>query len=153
MKKGLFVSFTIIFILLLSGCGQSNELKTLHCTLGVTVQEGTRIDTDYQVTYQKDNVTLIETVEKVVSNNDEYLELMKGMVESTYSPYKDVKYYDYDVKLDGDTLTSKTVINYEKIDTNSLIQINSAIGNILKDGKLKVDDIKEMYEKLGATCK
>lgn len=143
----------LIALLLVSGCGQNDELKTLNCTLGVTVQEGLRVESDYKVSYKGENVTLIETTEKVISDDEDYLELYKEQVESLYSPFKDVEHYNYSVKVDGNTLTSTTSIDYEKIDTDELVQINSAIGNLLEDGKLKVEDVQTMYESVGATCK
>ena len=70
-----------------------------------------------------------------------------------YSPYKNVEHYDYDVQISGDTLTSKTRIDYSQIDTNQMLEIDSANEALIHDGKVKINDIKLMYESLGATCK
>ena len=74
-------------------------------------------------------------------------------VEDLYSPYKDVEYYEYNVDVTDNKLTSTVDINYAKVDTDKLLEIDSANGQLIKDGKISVDDIKSVYESLGATCK
>lgn len=111
------------------------------------------MDLTYKVTYKGDYVQLVETEEKVIAENKTYLDTYKTTVENLYAPYKDVEHYEYNVSVDGDTLTSKTKINYEKIDTKKLIDIDSANGSLIKDGKIKLTDIKSVYEGMGASCK
>lgn len=136
--------------LLASGCGEKEE--TLTCKRTATVTEGVKMDLNYKVKYKGDYVSLVESEETVTSSNKEYLETYKEKVESLYSPYKDVEFYEYDVKVDDDKLISKTSINYEKIDTKKMIEIDSANGSLIKDGKVKVEDIKAVYSSLGVTC-
>ena len=77
---------------------------------------------------------------------------MKAQIESLYSPYNDIEYYEYNVKIEDNKLTSTVDINYEKVDTDKLLEIDSANGQLIKDGKIKVNDIKSVYESLGAIC-
>ena len=44
-------------------------------------------------------------------------------------------------------------INYAKIDTKKLIEIDSANSQLINDGKVKLSSVKSLYEQLGATCK
>ena len=81
------------------------------------------------------------------------LNTYKEQIESLYSPYKDVEYYEYNVDITDNKLTSTVDINYTKVDTDKLLEIDSANGALIKDGKISVDDIKSVYESLGATCK
>lgn len=153
MKKGILYAMLLVMILGITGCNAKEERKTLNCTRNVTIEEGTRMELWYQVTYTGDFVEVIETEEKVISNNTDFLETFRDNVEKLYSPYKNVEHYDYDVQISGDTLTSKTRIDYSQIDTNQMLEIDSANESLIHDGKIKISDIKLMYESLGVTCK
>ncbi len=152
MRKVL-LTVLLVTVLMVTGCSSSEETKTLTCTRSATVTTGVRMELSYKATYKGDYVELIETEEKVISDNESVLNTYKTSIETLYSPYKDVEYHDYSVDVSGDTLTSKTRIDYSKIDTDKLIEIDSANASLIKDGKIKIDDIRTMYESTGATCK
>lgn len=144
--------FLGVFILLLStGCGNSNSIESMTCTRTMN-QNGIKTDLKYNIEYSKDYVTRIKTVETIETTNTDILDNYKEQIETLYSPYKDVEYYNYNVDIKDDKLTSTVDINYEKIDTDKLLEIDSANGQLIKDGKIKVSDIKSVYESLGATC-
>lgn len=151
MKKKILWSVLLVAVLLVTGCGAESS-KTMTCTRTATVSSGVNMDLKYQVTYKGDFVQLVETEEKITSDNQTYLETYKTTVENLYEPYKDVEHYNYDVKINGNTLTSTTKIDYEKIDTAKLIEIDSANESLIKNGKIKLTDIKSVYEGIGATC-
>jgi len=153
MKKKFLLSILLVATLVVTGCGAKEEAKTLNCSLKGTVIEGVETSSNYKVTYKGDYVQVIETEEVVTSDDSEYLELVKQTVEKMYSPYKNVEHYNYDVKVSGNTLTSITKIDYNKIDTNKMLEINSAIGTLMEDGKLKVSDVEALYKQMGITCK
>lgn len=176
MKKNLLLVTLLIMTLVLTGCGSdkektetsnnketnttnnsikdttTEESKVLNCTRSVTVSEGVRMELSYKATYKGDYVELIETEEKVISDDSTVLETYKNQVESIYSPYKDIEHYNYNVEINGNTLTSTTNIDYSKIDTDKLIAIDSANATLIKDGKVKIADVKLMYQTVGATC-
>lgn len=151
-KKGLLLVVMSIFALLLTGCGSNDEVKTLTCSRSMN-QDEIKTSLNYTISYKGKYVTNIKSVETIESDDESLLDAYKSQVESTYSPYKDVKYYDYKVSVDGKKLTSTADINYEKIDTKKLIDIDSANSSLIKDGKILVSDIRSVYEQLGATCK
>lgn len=153
MKKRLFGVLVVAMMVAVTGCGKGDSTKILTCTLDQEVQTGTNISSTYKVTYKGDYVNLVETTEKITSDNSEYLQLVKKITEQTYAQFDDVKHYDYKVEVKDDTLTSTTKINYEKMNTDDLIEVNPDIESILDDGKLKLADIKKVYEQLGAECK
>lgn len=155
MKKKILFSLFLIALVAVTGCSSKNSAssKKLVCEMSGTVVEGTTVDSKYTVTYSGDYVNYVETVETVKSNDETILRTYKSTVETMYSPYDNVKYYDYDIKLAGDTLTSTTKINYAKIDTDEMIKVNSANSALIKDGKVALATIKEVYETMGATCK
>lgn len=176
MKKKFLLVALLIMTLVLTGCSSdkdksetnnnketnttndsikdatTEESKVLNCTRSVTISEGVRMELSYKATYKGDYVELIETEEKIISDDTTVLETYKNSVESIYSPYKDVEYYNYNVEINGDTLTSTTNINYSKIDTDKLIEIDSANATLIKNGKVKISDVKLMYQTVGATC-
>lgn len=149
MKKGLAI-FVTVGLLCLTGCG-SKEEKIMSCKKTAD-QAGLKMDLSYKVTYKGNDVTNVESTEKVTSEDNAILEAYKEQVEKLYSSYADVEHYDYNVTIDGNTLTSKTDIDYSKIDTDKMIEIDSANGALIKDGKININDIKSYYEALGVTC-
>lgn len=162
MKHKYFFVALLFILFMVVGCTSNTEKeqeisnkeksKELICTRKATVSEGVSMDLYYKVTYKGKYVELIETQEKIISDDKSILEIYKNTIESTYSPYKDVEYYDYDVKINGNTLTSTTKINYLKIDTDKMIDIDSANATMIKNGKVLVEDIKNLYSSIGAIC-
>ena len=152
MKKGLLLSVVLLLVVVITGCGKAGT-KTMKCTMKGTILEGTTMKNEYKVTYTGKYVDMVESIETVTSDSQKVLDTYKTTIESMYSPYKDVKYYDYDITIEGDTLTSVAKINYAKIDTDAMIKVNSANKSLLKDGKLALKDLKDVYEQMGAECK
>ena len=111
------------------------------------------ISTKYTITYENMYVTKLITVEKVVSDDDNLLLEYRDNLKSMYSLYNDIKYYDNSVKLKNDTVTSITEINYKKIDTNKLIELDTSNKYLINNGKINIKDIKKIYSNNGAKCK
>ncbi len=151
-KKSLLLVVMSVCVLLLTGCGSDSETKTMTCSRSMN-QDSLKTSLNYTITYKGKYVTNVKSVETVESDDNTLLESYKSQVESIYSPYKNVDHYDYKVTIDGNKLTSTADINYEEIDTDKLIEIDSANSSLIKDGKILVSDIKSVYEQLGATCK
>lgn len=149
MKK-FSVLVCICLFIFVSGC-VSSEVNTMVC-IKTAKQNNLEIDLRYEVEYQRDVVEKVKSQEKIKSSIPSVLESYKDSVTSTYAPYKDIEYYNTDLVIDGDTLTSTVIIDYSKIDTKKLIEIDSSIGQILKDGKISISDMQSLYESIGATC-
>ncbi len=139
-------------LLLVTGCGNSNNMESMTCTRTMNQNE-IKTSLKYNVEYEGDYVSRIKTVETVETDDTDILNTYKEQIESLYSPYKDVEYYEYNVDVTDNKLTSTVDINYAKVDTDKLLEIDSANGQLIKDGNISVDDIKSVYESLGATCK
>ncbi len=149
-KKILLFSGIFIFLVLITGCSkESGNLMT--CTRSMN-QNNIKTNLKYSVSYDGDYVTRVKSVETIETDSEDILNSYKSQIESLYSPYKDVDYYKYDVEVNDNKLTSTVDINYEKVDTDKLLEIDSANGQLIKDGKIKVSDIKSVYESLGAIC-
>lgn len=143
----------LVGLVLLLGAGCGSE-KTMTCTRTMN-QNGLQADLRYEVDYKGDTVIKVKSTEKMTIEGDDAadtLDTYKTTVENTYAPYKDVEHYNYNVTVDGNTLTSTVEIDYSKIDTNKMIEIDSANSQLIKDGKIKIDDLKSAYESAGITC-
>lgn len=150
-RKYLFLAVTMLVIFLVTGCSSSKE-KTMTCTRTMS-QSGMKTNLNYKVTYSGDYVNRVQSEESIETSDTTTLNTYKEQIEKIYTPYKDVKYYTYNVTIDGNKLVSTVDINYAKIDTKKLIEIDSANSQLINDGKVKLSSVKSLYEQLGATCK
>lgn len=150
MKKIVKLSVLVLTSLVFTGCG-SKEIIT-ECVRTGTIREGVSVDFNYKVTSKGGVVLKVETVEKVTSQDEEYLKTFKDSILSMYAPYKDIKDYNYEVTIEGDTLVSKTNIDYTKVDTDKLVEIDSANSKLIKNGKVSLDDVTNLYNSTGAVC-
>ena len=152
MKRKVIISLMFICLLVVTGCNNNKE-KVLKCTLDQDLGGGTKYISTYEVTSKGNTVKRVETVEKIISDSQTELEMYKEQVENTYGVYGNIDHFTWNVKINGDTLTSLADINYEKIDLDEYLKINPAIKSIVKDGKVQADKIRVLYEAMGATCK
>lgn len=149
MKK-LKLLLVVLLALIVTGCAQQEE-KTMTCTR--TLNQGDlKMELNYTVVYQGDYVKKVKSVEKITSEDSSVLEAYKSQVEELYTPYDKIDYYDTKVTIDGNTMTSTADIDYEKIDVDKLIEIDSATSQLFTDGKIKVETLESVYNQVGATC-
>ena len=150
-NKIILFSIVGIFIIMLTGCGKETN-NVMTCTRNMN-QNNIKTNLKYTVSYENNYVTRVKTIETIETDSEDILDSYKTQIESLYSPYKGIDFYEYNVEVENNKLTSTVDINYEKVDTDKLLEIDSANGALIKDGKISVDDIKSVYESLGATCK
>lgn len=150
-RKYLFLAVTMLVVFLVTGCSSSEE-KTMTCTRTMN-QSGMKTNLNYKVTYSGDYVNRVQSEESIETSDTTTLNTYKEQIEKIYTPYKDIKYYTYNVTIDGNKLVSTVDINYAKVDTKKLIEIDSANSQLINDGKVKLSSVKSLYEQLGATCK
>lgn len=156
-KRYLFLAIVMVGVFLITGCSSKskdivNNGNVMTCTRSVN-KNGMKTSLNYKVYYEGDDVTRIKSEESIQMENNQSLKGYKEQIEKVYEPYKNVKFYNYNIAIRGNKLISKVDINYSKIDTNKLIEIDKANSQIITDGKIKVSSVKSLYEKLGATCK
>mgnify|MGYP004569025757 CR=1 FL=1 len=149
-RKYLFLAVTMLVVFLVTGCSSSEE-KTMTCTRTMN-QSGIKTSLNYKVTYSGDYVNRVQSEESIETSDTTTLNTYKEQIENVYTPYKDVEYYTYNVTVNGNKLVSTVDINYAKIDTKKLIEIDSANSQLINDGKVKLSSVKSLYEQLGATC-
>lgn len=150
MKKVIILGITLL--ILVTGCGTAKEEKMV-CTRTSTMN-GMEMDLHYEVYYQGNNVNKVKTIEKVTSDSEEVLKTLESQTKSIYSNFDDIEHYKYNVSINGNTLIGTTDINYQKIDMDQVLKIDSSIQNLLNDNnKVDLDKITQVYEQAGATCK
>ena len=110
------------------------------------------MDLKYTVVYQGNYVKQVTSVETITTDDEEVLNTYKTSVEKVYAPYQDLEYYDTNVSVEGNTMTSTVNINYEKLDVDKLIEIDSANGQLFSDGKITISTMENLYNQVGATC-
>lgn len=163
MKKVNMCLLLILSIILISGCGDESILdkvqkegneKILNCTRTTTKQDNLKASFKYTIYYDGDYVTKAVAIEKVKSDDKDILKEYKEAYENVFSSYKDIDYYDNEVKQEGNTVSTTTVVDYRKVDVNKIIEIEGKEDNIFDDDlKVKKDTLVSFYKKYGITCK
>lgn len=122
------------------------------CTLNKSDSDWINIEGIYKVNYNGKYVNLVDTIETVNSDNEQWIEYYKNILEESYKLYKNLEYYNYDIKTTKNTLTSKVTINYKKIDMNKFLEIDPTGSIFIEDWKVSLEKVKLYYELIGATC-
>ncbi len=149
----------IALLVLATGCGQqtnynytTNKEDQMICTRTANAN-GLEMDFHYEVYYQGNDVNKVQTTEKITSDSNELLQTYQQQIKSLYSNFDNIEHYNYDVKIEGNTLISTTDINYQKMNIDELVNVDSSIEQLLNDDrKIDLDKITQVYEQLGATC-
>ena len=63
-----------------------------------------------------------------------------------------MKYYDTNIVRDSNSVTYTIFINYDKINTNELLNIEVAEDNIIKSGKAKLSLWLDLAGRMGTIC-
>lgn len=148
MKKKKWL-LLILGILIICGCTPKNG--TLTCTNRMN-KNGIVLNTDYTVKYKNNYVTMVKTVEVIEAKKEVLLEYQEAL-KSSYEPYNELDGYQNEIVIKKGTLISTTMIDYSKIDTKKLISLDQNNKTVVKDGKVKLEDMKKIYQEMGAICK
>ena len=105
----------------------------------------------YNIEFKFRKVTYLETYEVITSEDEELLKEYKESLEMLSSIYENLKYYNNDIKLKNNSLTTKTKINYSKLDMTEYKKLNPN-NPLIKNNKISIKDIKKVYERNGAKC-
>ena len=174
-KKKLQLFSLILFVLigsfLVTGCGNEddserervvnkksildeidiNDSGKLSCKREAFAT-GVDVDLRYELEYKDGNVLLLHSMEKVISDDKKKLDEYENAYRNIAKNYKGLKYYDINIIRDDDSVLNDTVINYEKIDTKKLLDIEGEEDNIIVDGVVALKDWVGFAEKFGTVC-
>ncbi|MBP3635088.1 MAG: DUF1307 domain-containing protein [Bacilli bacterium] len=154
MKKGVKILAISLCMFLLVGCS-SKEEKIVTCTLtNDQSASGYKLDSTYKIYATDDSVTSVETEEVVTSDNEQIRNYFEKTLNDSYQT-ADKTYggYTYNVKNEGNKVTSKVTIDYTKMNLDKFVKDNSSMkAYVNKDNKITLKGAKNIYESLGATC-
>lgn len=150
MKKGFLLLFVICCVFVFAGCG--SNLKTMKCSVSSNI-EGNSTTSSYEVKHDGEYVSKIELVETITSSDQSVLSQYEQYLNNLYSS-SSATYggYTYKVTNNGSKVVSNVTMDYTKMDLNKLVQDDPSFANYVKDGKLTLSGIKEMYSQYGITC-
>lgn len=132
---------------------ESKQYDSISCRLEKNL-DSYKLSSEYEITYDNNNnVVKVFTNEVLTSDDEKILDTFETAVKTQLDIFKDLKYYNYEIKRSKGKLLQTTTIDYSKIDINKFIAINSDISSMFTDGKLKLDTIISIYEELDAVCK
>ena len=159
MRKVIVILILIIGLFIFSGCEKKTVVTndkyagrgTLNCTREGEL-EGGEVSFKYVLDYKDGNILSLHSVEKVVSDDKQLLDEYEKAYKNIFKAYKWLKYYENEIIRDDTSVTSDTIIDYKRIDTEALLKIEASSDNIIEDGVAKVDKWMTLAKKFGTTC-
>lgn len=127
-------------------------MEKLTCSREATAGSDVDVNLDYEIFYQGEYIQILHSTEQVVTDDQDTLDEYEDAYKGIYKHYEGLKYYDNTVTRTNNSVTSDTVINYGKIDTDKLLAIEGEEDNVIKDGKVKLDDWLDFAEQFGTKC-
>ena len=127
-------------------------LKKITCTREAEGENNSDVKLNYELYVDGDYIQILHSMEEIITDDQDTLDEYENAYKGIYEHYKDLDYYDTSVIRTDDSVTNDTVINYGKIDTNKLLEIEGEEDNVIKDGKVKLDDWLEFAEQFGTKC-
>ncbi len=163
MKKEFILVF--IFLLLFSGCGKKEEKTENEVTTGQIETEsvitcslsksGAQFDlsTTYTIYHDGRYVNYSHVVTHLFSSNSSLLNQTYKSENDNYKRMND-KYggYDYDVSILNNKVVSDVKIYYSKMDLQKLVGDDPSLSKYIRNSKMLVEGLKELYISNGAVC-
>ena len=130
----------------------TENMKKLSCTRDADAGAGIDVNLSYEVYYQGEYIQILHSKEQVVTDDQDVLDEYENAYRSVDKNYEGLEYYDTSIVRTDNSVTDDTVINYGKIDIDKLLAIEGEEDNVIKDGKVKLDDWLEFTEQFGMKC-
>lgn len=166
MKKPFSLLILLLVAVLVTGCSEKTESGTtvnsdsdmtnkkgmLACTREATGIKDSEVKLSYEVSYKDGYITTLHSMEQVTSKDEETRNTYKTAYENIFEKYKDLKYYTNKITVKENTVISDTVIEYDKVDTEKLKELENTSDSVIKDGKVALKDWLTFAEKFGTKC-
>lgn len=155
MKKYVKVILVASILLGLTGCGSNKEEIVNHCTLNSNnTTSGYQLTSEYDVYSVNGEVNKVVTKEVITSENQQILDYFESYLKQTYETQNET--YGgttNEVTNENGIVTSKTTIDYNKMDLETYVKDNTALKSYVNsNNKLKTNGIISIYESMGAVC-
>lgn len=129
-----------------------NKEKTTTCTQKTNTDEYKLIN-EYVIYSTDEYVDKVVTTETIESDNEDILDTLEDYVDELYSTY-DKKYggYTYNIERKNGKLVAKTTIDYKKMDLEEFANDNEDFEKYIKNDKLLLSGVKELYKSMDIEC-
>ena len=110
---------------------------------------------DYKFNYSNFGFAVLGLVLENVYKCD-YVTLLndyKTNLEMMYLRFNEIPHYENTISIKKTTLTSKTIIDYDNINLNELVKVDSSFNEVIKNNKVSITKLKKQYDLTGAYCK
>lgn len=165
MKKMSMIMSLLIVCILLCGCETKKKENVIinnepistatmehkHCSREATAT-GAEVKLEYDIYYTGDILNLLISKEKIISSSEDVLNTYEEAYKSIHKNYEGLDYYDASVDRGDTTVLSTISINYDKVDIDSLIEIEGEEDNIFEKKVPKVSKWLELSKKFGTKC-
>lgn len=153
-KKFNIILGLILLVTFISGCEDTKNYKVITCTRNASLSDNkTTANLKYEIYYENDYVKKTISTEKITSSDKNILKEYESSYKELFSKYKDIKYYDNTITTSNNAITSITKIDYTKVDTDKILELEGENGNIYtKDGSVKLKTLLDLYKKYGSQC-
>ena len=172
MKKKISFLIVLISCFFITGCGNEDlEEKVpvankssildkideagsgkLKCSREAFASEGIDVELTNEIEYENGYIMILHSIDKVISDNKESLDQYEDAYKKIAKNYEGLKYYDVTITRNSNSVTNDVVINYGKIDTKKLLDIEGEEDNVIVDGKVALETWVGFAEKFGTVC-
>ena len=131
---------------------ETKDMKKMICTREANGEGSSEVKLNYTLYYQGDYLQILHSKEQVITENQDILDEYQNAYIKIYKNYENLEYYDTSIVREKNSITNDTIIKYNKLDTKKLLEIEGEEDNIIKDGKVKLDDWLKFAEQFSTTC-
>ena len=159
MKKIMMGIILLLCIFLICGCQDENDNENSlskkevheHCVRAGVIDDG-EVSLQYDLYYKGEVLNRLVSEEEVTSSNSSTLDTYENAYREIHKRYDSLKYFEAKVVREEDSVTSKVVIHYDKVNMDQLLSIEGEKDNIIENGVAKVNKWKELAKKFGTSC-
>jgi len=172
MKKVISLLIVLVSCFFITGCGNEEVTEKtpvvnknsilnsidkagsgkLKCSRAAFANEGIDVELTNEIEYENGYIMILHSIDKVISDNKESLDQYEKAYRSIAKNYEGLKYYDITITRDSNSVTNDVVINYGKIDTKKLLDIEGEEDNVIVDGKVALEMWVGFAEQFGTVC-
>lgn len=172
MKKVISLLIVLVSCFFITGCGNEEVTEKepvvnkssildsidkagsgkLKCSREAFANEGIDVELTNEIEYENGYIMILHSIDKVVSEDSASLDQYEKAYHSIAKNYEGLKYYDITITRDSNSVTNDVVINYGKIDTKKLLDIEGEEDNVIVDGKVALETWVGFAEQFGTVC-
>ncbi len=150
MKKILSVLTILLSIVLIYHI--FNKENKIECSKKTLTNEYT-LTSKYKIYYKNDEVYKILIEEEIEAVTSAKLEEITQNIDETYQTYqKEIGSYEYKINKNKNKAKTKIKMDYNKMDMDAYLKYNPD-ANLNDNKRYNIENLKEMYEERGITCK